>query len=285
MKKRFAVGLLVTVVGIVLISCGGKQANSTPMLTQSPMPSLTASIPPPARVEVTFYDLSGFLIQIGDKKILVDSLFDMFPRYDPPPEAFDLVRAGEPPFDEIDLILVTHDHPDHFSVGAVTNFLQNNPETILVSPYDAARRIEASASELANPIYSVNITEGERETIALNGIEVECLFISHGIPGFLNLGYIVTVGDVSFFHSGDLSTDAVTVEDLVAYRIPEKELDMAFIPISLLTVELFYPYVLEGIQARYLIPTHYTYLDPRTSIESFPNAVLFSDTMQTWQMP
>jgi L-ascorbate metabolism protein UlaG (beta-lactamase superfamily) len=249
------------------------------------MPTPTETAVPASFVEVTFYDLSGFLIQIGDKKILVDALFGWFPRYAPPQEAFDRMSAGEPPFDEIDLVLVTHNHPDHFSADVASGFLQENPETALVSTSQVVRSIEASGIELVNPIYSINIAAGERETITLEGIEIECLYISHGIPDFLNLGFVVTVGQVSFFHSGDLSTEAVSVDDLLAYQIPEKQLDLAFIPIQLLTVEEFHPYILEGIQAKFYIPTHYNYQDPRISIEFFPDAVLFSDTLESWQMP
>jgi L-ascorbate metabolism protein UlaG (beta-lactamase superfamily) len=289
LKKPLAVCLLIVGIGFVLSACAG----DPPVSTSIPMPTLTSTIiPTPTKtalpgsfVAVTFYDLSGFLVQIGDKKILIDALFGSFPRYEPPREAFDRVTAGEPPFDDIDLVLVTHNHPDHFSADEVGAFLQNHPETALVSSVQVVREVNANHPELVNPIYSVNISAGEQETITLDGIEVVCLNISHGMPDVLNLGFVVTVGQITLFHSGDINPEDVSVDDLIAYQLPEKQLDLAFIPISLLTVEVYHPYILEGIQAKYLVPTHYPYQDPRSSIDYFPDAVLFSDTLESWQMP
>jgi L-ascorbate metabolism protein UlaG (beta-lactamase superfamily) len=289
LKKPLAVCLLIAGLGFVLNTCAGKApiSTSTPShtLTSTIIPTPTETALPDSFVEVTFYDLSGFLVQIGDKKILIDALFGWFPRYDPPQEAFDRVISGEPPFDDIDLVLVTHNHPDHFSADEVSTFLQDSPETALVSSYQVVREIRANNPELVNPIYSINIAAGEQETITLEGIQIDCLYISHGMPDLLNLGFVVTVGQISWFHSGDISTEDVSVGDLVAYQLPERKLDLAFVPISLLTVEEFHPFILEGIQAKYLVPTHYPYEDPRGSIDSFPEAVYFSDTLESWQMP
>jgi L-ascorbate metabolism protein UlaG (beta-lactamase superfamily) len=119
----------------------------------------------------------------------------------------------------------------------------------------------------------------------MDGIEIECLYISHGDDSVLNLGFIVTVGKVSFFHSGDMHGQYVPIEQLVAYGFPDKQLDFALVVYLLLSYPQYHAHLTDGIQATYIIPTHYTYDDPPEPIEAFPDAVLFSDTMQTWQMP
>ncbi len=51
----------------------------------------------------------------------------------PPGRILQQAIDGEPPFDGVDLLLITHDHPDHYSPELVLTFMQNNPETMLVS--------------------------------------------------------------------------------------------------------------------------------------------------------
>ena len=84
---------------------------------------------PPVRdaapeVRVTYVGNAGFLIAVGDKKILIDALFSGFPGgYTLPEEIRDKMALGRPPFDGIDLALATHSHGDHFESGLVRRFL------------------------------------------------------------------------------------------------------------------------------------------------------------------
>src|SRR5512147_2776523 len=54
---------------------------------------------------ITYVANSGFLIWAGEKKVLVDALFDNDHGH---PGAPTLVRDGKAPFDDIDLVLATH---------------------------------------------------------------------------------------------------------------------------------------------------------------------------------
>jgi L-ascorbate metabolism protein UlaG (beta-lactamase superfamily) len=234
---------------------------------------------------VIFYDLSGFLVRVGDKKILIDTLFDRFTGHNPPQEAFDLMMAGEPPFDQIDLVLTTHNHVDHFSAEVMGTYLMSNPQTPLISSYQVVEELTADGLTLENPIYSINIQEGETESVSLDGIEIECLYISHGDDSVLNLGFIVTVGEISFFHSGDMHGQYVSIDQLVAYGLPERQLDFALVVYMLLEYQQYHEHLTEGIAASYIIPTHYTYDYPIDAYEAFPDAVLFTDSLQSWQMP
>ncbi|MBE0675226.1 MAG: MBL fold metallo-hydrolase, partial [Bacteroidales bacterium] len=63
----------------------------------------------PNRAEVTYIGNAGFMINIGDKKILVDALFKGFAGdYEIPQEVQDKLTLAQAPFDDVDLILVTH---------------------------------------------------------------------------------------------------------------------------------------------------------------------------------
>ncbi len=74
-------------------------------------------------VEVTYIANEGFLIKVGDKKILIDALFGDrdYGFCDIPTEAImNSILKNENNFKDIDLIATTHAHVDHF-LSAICN--------------------------------------------------------------------------------------------------------------------------------------------------------------------
>lgn len=116
---------------------------------------------------------------------------------------------------------------------------------------------------------------------------MEAIYLSHGIPGFLNLGILITVGNITLFHTGDIDFETVTVSELQTYYLPERGIDIAFVPADFFTEEAYHDYLLDGIQARYLIPMHfYGRLSLPENFEStFPDYFIFSDSYESWVMP
>jgi L-ascorbate metabolism protein UlaG (beta-lactamase superfamily) len=83
---------------------------------------------------ITYVGNAGFLISIGDKKILIDALFKGFEgSYKLPQEVQDKLTLAQAPFDDVDLILVTHAHSDHIDPVMVLQHMQNNPDAIFDS--------------------------------------------------------------------------------------------------------------------------------------------------------
>jgi glyoxylase-like metal-dependent hydrolase (beta-lactamase superfamily II) len=70
------------------------------------------------------------LAAAGDLKVLVDALFDKpNPEYRAPaPEVLEKIMKGATPFDGVDLVLVTHNHPDHFEARLAVRYLETLPE-------------------------------------------------------------------------------------------------------------------------------------------------------------
>jgi len=260
-----------------------------PTLTPIPWPTSEAFFD---GARVTFIDNAGFLITVGDKKILIDALFDTNNQNTTPPQEV-LQRAvnGEPPFDQIDLVIATHSHADHFSADLVREHLRNNEIAVFVSSQDAVRQINRAGDEFLERVIPVDLEPGESLHLSINGIELDCLYISHGIPSFLNIGLVITVDDYTFFHSGDMVTDstmgdAVSLADLQGYGLPQKGIDLAFLPIQIFLLDEDVILIEEGIQARYVSPMHYSYRYPPTEIEeNFSNAVVFKDILENWVVP
>jgi L-ascorbate metabolism protein UlaG (beta-lactamase superfamily) len=230
---------------------------------------------------VTHVFNAGYLITVGDKRILIDALYEGYPEGILKPVVY-----AQPPFDGVDLILATHEHRDHFSPQLVAKYMRENPHTIFISTKSAVRQLLAQDSDLRGRTKGVELNKGERRQIDVEGIGLEAIYLSHGVAGLLNLGFVITVDGAKLFHTGDLSPDHVRVSYLQDYGLPEEQLDVAFVPDFLLTMEEYHAHVTEGIQPRYVMPMHYPYEDPPVGVEDdFPNAFVFADTMQNWVLP
>lgn len=266
--------------------------TSTPKPTSTPTPTI---IPPPvtptvtpigestfAGVRVTYVFNSGFLITIGDRRVLIDAIYEGYPEGTLKP-----ILQSQPPFDGVDLILATHEHVDHFSPSLVRQYMLDNPNTVFASTQGAVRQLLSLGDDLLGRVVPIEIAKGETRRFQVSGITVEAIYLSHGIPNFVNLGLIVTIGDIALFHTGDIDSDAVDVSYLQSYGLPEKRLDVAFVPHFFFTDESYYDHMQIGIQARYLIPMHFAgRLTPSPHFESiFPGFFIFSESYESWILP
>ena len=115
---------------------------------------------------------------------------------------------------DIDIILITHEHADHYHTEAVTQILEINPEAIVVTNTSVAKLLKELGID-------AHILEGrEAATVvdialeAYDGEHVE-IFESFGIVQ--NTGYFVAD---TFFFPGD------------AYTVPDKHVHILGLPVA-----------------------------------------------------
>ena len=246
----------------------------------------------PKDLRVTYVGNAGFLVQVGKKKILLDGLFQGFQgAYVLPREVQDKLATAQAPFDGIDLILATHTHGDHFSPEMVGNYLKNNPKT----RFGGTRQATALLTNFPEQTVGFEAGEGKTDQKVVAGIQVEAIYLSHGIPApgeteIVNYGYVVSVDGVSFFHSGDIDPSQISFETFRSYRLPEKHLDLAFIQHYCLgEAPSDRRLVQEGIAAMRIFPSHYHLTNPPLQrdaiLRSYPEAILFEKELETWSLP
>ena len=84
----------------------------------------------------------------GGHKVLVDSLLrpDYLAKYNSRSDVLhaDLI-GSRPPFDGVDLVLVTHMHTDHINADAALAHLVSNPGAVLVGPASGSARSASAA--------------------------------------------------------------------------------------------------------------------------------------------
>lgn len=242
---------------------------------------------------ITYVGNSGFLVTIGENKILIDGIFSGFPpEYTQPAEVQELIANAKPPFDGIDLILATHAHDDHFNSTRVVDYLLKNPQTAFISTAGAADMF-LQRPELKNRVTSITLKSGESREQSVNGMRVVAYDISHGFGAngetFPNLGFLVEANGVKFFHSGDMDPGVVTAGYLKMLGLPQEKIDIAFLQhFSFRSADAF-SLATEGIAARYYIPIHYHFttppMDKELILRIVPDAILFDKELDSWVMP
>lgn len=241
---------------------------------------------PADHVRVTFVGNSGFLITARGKKILIDALFEGIGEPALPSYEVDLLRNAEFPFYDVDVILATHAHPDHFSADMVSQYLEKSPATVFISTSQATSQIKG----FENRVISLDARAGSPKETEVNGIRIEAIYLSHGNPPAgmeepYNNGYIVSFDGFSLFQTGDVND----IRDVEPYNLAALNLDLAFIQHFFFYYSSSVEIIRKNIAAEYVFPIHYLYSDPEinlTEIErEYPSAIIFHSELESWIMP
>ncbi len=237
------------------------------------------------KAEVTYVGNAGFLINIGDKKILIDALFKGFEgNYELPLEVQDKLAKAQAPFDDVDLILVTHAHGDHIDLDMVRQHLQNNPKAIFAS----TQQLVDALNDSTDRWIGFNPTKEKSESKVISDISVEAFYLPHGTDAkIINIGFLISVNGVTIFQTGDADFDQFTFEEFRSLQLPERKIDLAFIQHYYLTGDsLSTKFVREAIGGNYIFPIHYHFTTPAFDSllikQNYPDAILFKEEMQSW---
>lgn len=162
------------------------------------------------RLSLVYVANEGVLVSSGKSKVLIDALFDK-PHEDyraPSPEVLRKIMEGEPPYDGVGLLLVTHDHPDHFDPRLTARYLAKFPESVLLGPADvvaATRTVAADWASIEPRVISLDIEVGGREKKDLKGLSLTAFRTLHSgdKDAPMNLMYLLEVDGWRVFHEGD----------------------------------------------------------------------------------
>ncbi len=203
-----------------------------------------------APLAVTYLANEGFLLESGGAMVLVDALFagEEIEYCDVPGGALRAeMEAAEGRFADVDLVLDTHAHVDHFEPCSVAAHLRNNERALLVCPPQAAAAMQAECpgdGEIARRTRALALEPGQSIELVEDGIRLTALRLRHGrylVPDeetgrqydrhekVENLAYLVELGRWRILHLGDAALSQN--EDLLAeLKLNERPLDLAFVP-------------------------------------------------------
>ena len=184
----------------------------------------------------------GLMVVQGDTKVVFDPLFrNSFGQYQLlPKEMEDALFSGQPPFDGIDAVFVSHYHGDHFSPADILRLLKEQQSIHLYAPVQAVNGLRSVSGTNDEKIFE-RVTAVELAykdtpvTLEMEGLLIEAVRIPHsGWPnGRLdveNISWRVTLNETTtILHMGDADPNDVHFARDAAYW-DKRHTHMAFPP-------------------------------------------------------
>lgn len=165
-----------------------------------------------------------FIVKAGGKVFYIDPFFADWPSRQTPP----LLTPDKARF--ADFVLVTHGHGDHLDPESLRGMVEASPDALFVCPRtEAARMID----EAGVPAERLNPLDAD-ERLELPGLHITAIkskhesFDEHPALGFPFLGYVVEIGGLTFYHSGD----TILYDGLLRTLQNWPHYDVLFLPIN-----------------------------------------------------
>lgn len=162
-------------------------------------------------ISICWLGQSGYLITVtGGIKVLIDPYLSCYLENATKGTPYEHVRLMESPYKveeikDIDLILCTHDHPDHLDPIAIPKIMNRLDNVKLILPCAA----EETAIKLNLPLKRIVFLNGDKNNhYTYRGLNITALPAKHesfdyGEKGYPYLGYILKANNYSLYHAGD----------------------------------------------------------------------------------
>ena len=186
-------------------------------------------------IRVTYLANSGFLVKIGQTKLMFDGSFQNgMDLYQEPDEAtVELMKRALPPFNDVSYVFISNYHADHCDPFVLTQFMLHNTEAKLICPQQVINRLmlfTADYQSIKKRVIEATPATNCYDRIVIGGIEVTACNLKDEkrINDHVeNIAYLVNVNGVKLFHSGDSSVE--TLDDLKGINLNECNIDIAFL--------------------------------------------------------
>ncbi|MCE7996171.1 MAG: MBL fold metallo-hydrolase [Roseivirga sp.] len=240
-------------------------------------------------LSITYIANEGVLIESAGKKVIIDALFDKY--YDAylfPDEALlEKMISGKAPYNDVDLMLSTHIHRDHFAPTMTGRFLKGHPETKLISSTQLTQSISkdyAEGKSVAKQLEGITRDEDIHQH-EINGLKVSSFFIYHSggsrTRSIENMGYLVEINGTKILHLGDsdMNPDRFKELDLKSLGV-----DIAMVPYWYMADEAGTQIIREYIVPKHLIGIHYPKVGSPMALKeiakNFPEARVFKEVFE-----
>jgi L-ascorbate metabolism protein UlaG (beta-lactamase superfamily) len=187
-------------------------------------------------LKVTYIANEGFMIEFSDNKILIDALFKESSRragaYTVPSDQLrEKMETAKSPFNDLDLILATHNHWDHFNPRSVIRCLKHNPKSFFISTPQAIDDMKKEGEEfqrIREQVKSIDLDWLLSTDVKVNDIELRVIRTHHSAhhTEVQNQVYLIDLGGKKIFHEGDSDGRIETYQQL---NLKDEEIDIAFI--------------------------------------------------------
>lgn len=249
---------------------------------------VATTLAPRDGVEITFLANEGVLISDGTRSVLIDALFERYgPEFATPHDSIqDALASARGAFSNVDVVLVTHRHGDHFHPAPVLSHLRANPRATLVTSNQVADSLMSERVIAGVRVLRGTMKPGERRHQTVNGVSIELLGVPHGglrrnRLGVEHLAFIVELGGRRVLHLGDAGLEEE--EDFRQFRLDTARIDVALVPAWLLADGN--AILDKWIKAKHVVAFHLAQDDtinaPRRARAAMPRADVFVRALET----
>jgi L-ascorbate metabolism protein UlaG (beta-lactamase superfamily) len=287
MKASGVTSTLHALIAIGLVACGSPARPSKPFAAP-PAPVIAK---PTVPFSITYVANNGVLIEAGTRKILIDGLHRFYGEaYAVLPDkerAIAELAGGR--FADVNIIIATHEHGDHFSAEAVAAHLSyNKARPRFYGPPQVVAALKAKTpAGIHQQIEEIAWAPGESQRFHERGVDIELLGLRHTYPKkheqVHNLGVLVRVAGITLLHVGD--ADA-THANFAPFSLPKIGVDFALLPSWFVGSEESRKIVADSIAPRRVVALH---IDPRKAEAiaarlraAMPSLLAGTKMMQRW---
>ena len=183
--------------------------------------------------KVTYISNAGILLECNDNKIMIDSFCNsaLSIYKSPSDETKKLMISGINQFENIDALLFTHNHTDHFDAESTLSFLKNNKKTLMLAPSKVVMEIKQGFPYIESKrLISLEDRLGEIEDTNINGINIQSISMLHDgkeHKDVSNLAYLVDIAGKRILHIGDAKP---IKENYIHLDLIHKKIDLLIAP-------------------------------------------------------
>lgn len=243
---------------------------------------------------VTYIANAGVLISSGPDKVLIDALHRPYLKeyLSTPDTMIAQMMAGRPPFDGIDVMIVSHIHGDHFHSATVAEYLARQTDVRLVGPpevKDSLRKASADFGAIESRIHTApSYTRYDTGSVVVGNIRIDIFNMPHSGSEekavTQNIATLTAIGGRRILHTGDPGFEEKAVQP---FRLQERGIDIGLLPDWWVAYEEGAELVRKYVQPREHIGVHvspqWAEENRRRAARIFPKAVLFTEPGQRWR--
>ena len=177
-------------------------------------------------VRATLISNAGLLLEYRGVKLLVDAIYHTTdPFSTSPPAVWSAMLAGEPPFDGVDTLLFTHDHPDHFSPERLMQYLRYRTVRQVVFPVMEPQHWEILQPFLEERRIQWTLLTARMQTADFQipgGTVIRPYFTRHIDKAFWNMPhgcYLISFGEKHVLLTADVDYTIETFEQISCVHI------------------------------------------------------------------
>lgn len=247
----------------------------------------TATAPADTSLAITYIANAGVLISAAEGKVLIDALHRPYLKeyITTPDSMIAQMMAGQPPFDGVDVMIVSHIHGDHFHSATVAEYLARQPGVRLVGPpevKDSLREASADFGAIEAQIHTApSYVRYDTSSVVVGAIQIEIFNMPHSGSEeqtlTQNIATLTTIGGRRILHTGDPGFEEKPVR---AFGFQERDIDIGLLPDWFLAYQEGAELVKKYIQPKTCIGVHvspqWMEANRERAARFFPDAVLLA---------